>query len=84
MLVHSELNFLYQFWIHTELVPNLGPLGNIRSFGAQGFAIFGGHIIFCCATLIDKPLHGLTMTFRDKCANGPDPLIQWFLCQKVA
>jgi hypothetical protein len=20
MLVHSELNFLYQFWIHTELI----------------------------------------------------------------
>jgi len=29
MLVHSELNFLYQFWIHTELVGDLGPLGLI-------------------------------------------------------
>jgi len=27
MLVHSELNFLYQFWIHTELVGDLGSLG---------------------------------------------------------
>ena len=25
-LVHKELNLLYQFWIHTELVTNLGPL----------------------------------------------------------
>merc|ERR1719357_1761367 len=29
MLVHAELNFLYQFWIHTELVGDLGPLGLI-------------------------------------------------------
>jgi len=29
MLVHSELNFLYQFWIHTELVGDLGALGLI-------------------------------------------------------
>ena len=25
-VVHKELNLLYQFWIHTELVTNLGPL----------------------------------------------------------
>jgi len=25
-MVHAELNLLYQFWIHTELVNNLGPL----------------------------------------------------------
>ncbi|KAK5922122.1 hypothetical protein CgunFtcFv8_019419 [Champsocephalus gunnari] len=24
--VHIQLNFLYQFWIHTELIKNLGPL----------------------------------------------------------
>jgi len=28
-LVHCELNFLYQFWIHTELLGDLGPLGFI-------------------------------------------------------
>jgi len=28
-LVHKELNLLYQFWIHTELVPTLGPLDYI-------------------------------------------------------
>jgi len=27
MLVHTELNFLYQFWIHTELVGDLGVVG---------------------------------------------------------
>lgn len=26
VLLHSALNTLYQFWIHTELVPELGPL----------------------------------------------------------
>jgi sterol desaturase/sphingolipid hydroxylase (fatty acid hydroxylase superfamily) len=26
VLLHSALNTLYQFWIHTELVPALGPL----------------------------------------------------------
>merc|ERR1711970_1153219 len=26
VLVHKELNLLYQFWIHTEVVSNLGPL----------------------------------------------------------
>merc|ERR1711970_141226 len=25
-IIHKELNLLYQFWIHTELVTNLGPL----------------------------------------------------------
>ena len=25
-VVHKELNLLYQFWIHTELVSTLGPL----------------------------------------------------------
>ncbi|XP_023330407.1 alkylglycerol monooxygenase [Eurytemora carolleeae] len=35
MLVHSELNFLYQFWIHTELVGNLGPLELIFNTATQ-------------------------------------------------
>jgi len=35
MLVHSELNFLYQFWIHTELVPNLGPLEFVFNTASQ-------------------------------------------------
>merc|ERR1712141_408737 len=26
MLVHSQFNLLYQFWIHTEVVGDLGPL----------------------------------------------------------
>jgi alkylglycerol monooxygenase len=26
LLLHSALNTLYQFWIHTELVPELGPI----------------------------------------------------------
>ena len=26
LVVHDQLNTLYQFWIHTELVPKLGPL----------------------------------------------------------
>eukprot|EP00057_Strongylocentrotus_purpuratus_P009087 XP_011663561.1 PREDICTED: alkylglycerol monooxygenase-like [Strongylocentrotus purpuratus] len=26
MLVHSQFNTLYQFWIHTEIIKNLGPL----------------------------------------------------------
>ena len=26
LLVHLQLNALYQFWLHTELVTNLGPL----------------------------------------------------------
>jgi len=25
-VIHKELNLLYQFWIHTELVSNIGPL----------------------------------------------------------
>ena len=25
-VIHKELNLLYQFWIHTELVTSLGPL----------------------------------------------------------
>ena len=25
-IVHRELNLLYQFWIHTEVVKNIGPL----------------------------------------------------------
>lgn len=25
-IIHKELNLLYQFWIHTEIVDNLGPL----------------------------------------------------------
>jgi len=25
-IIHKELNLLYQFWIHTELVNNIGPL----------------------------------------------------------
>ena len=29
MLVHAELNFLYQFLIHTELLGDLGPLGRV-------------------------------------------------------
>lgn len=29
MLVHSEFNFIYQFLIHTELLGDMGPLGNI-------------------------------------------------------
>jgi len=35
MLVHSELNFLYQFWIHTEMVGNLGPLELIFNTASQ-------------------------------------------------
>ena len=26
-LVHSQFVFLFQFWIHSELVGDLGPLG---------------------------------------------------------
>ena len=25
-IVHKELNLLYQFWIHTEIVKSIGPL----------------------------------------------------------
>ena len=25
-IVHKELNLLYQFWIHTEMVKSIGPL----------------------------------------------------------
>ena len=28
-VIHKELNLLYQFWIHTELVTSLGPLDYI-------------------------------------------------------
>ena len=28
-IIHKELNLLYQFWIHTELVTSLGPLDYI-------------------------------------------------------
>ena len=28
-VIHKELGTLYQFWIHTELVTSLGPLGLI-------------------------------------------------------
>ena len=26
MLIHGQLNILYQYWIHTEIVEDLGPL----------------------------------------------------------
>ena len=26
MIIHVQFNLLYQFWIHTELVKDLGPL----------------------------------------------------------
>ena len=29
MIIHSEFNFIYQFLIHTELMGDLGILGNI-------------------------------------------------------
>ena len=29
MLVHTELNFIYQFLIHTELLGDFGILGNV-------------------------------------------------------
>jgi len=29
MLVHSEFNLLYQFWIHSEVVGDLGPLEHV-------------------------------------------------------
>ena len=25
-LVHHQLNLLYQFWLHTDVVSNIGPL----------------------------------------------------------
>lgn len=27
IIVHTALNFLFQFWLHTELIGGLGPLG---------------------------------------------------------
>ena len=38
-IVHMELNLLYQFWIHTELVRSIGPLEYI--FNTILFALAG-------------------------------------------
>lgn len=28
-MVHSHLNFVYQFWIHTQIIKSIGPLEHI-------------------------------------------------------
>jgi len=35
MLVHSELNLMFQFWTHTEIIPHLGPLELIFNTASQ-------------------------------------------------
>ena len=29
MIAHAQFNLLYQFWIHTEVVRDLGPLEHV-------------------------------------------------------
>ena len=29
LIVHAQFNLLYQFWIHTEVVRDLGPLEHV-------------------------------------------------------
>ena len=42
MLIHSEFNFLYQFLIHTELIGDLGILGNVLNTASHHRVHHGG------------------------------------------
>ncbi|CAL1286389.1 unnamed protein product [Larinioides sclopetarius] len=54
MLVHFQLNFLYQFWIHTEVVKSLGPLEYILNT-ASHHRVHHGRNRYC----IDKNYAGV-------------------------
>ena len=54
-LVHSQFVFLFQFWIHSELVGDLGPLGLV--FNTSTF-----HQVRCQQVKSDKSLIVFTMT----------------------
>lgn len=59
-LVHFQFNLLYQFWIHTELVPKLGPLEYIFNT-ASHHRVHHGRNPYC----IDKN-YGGTLIIWDR------------------
>ena len=53
-MVHSHMNLLFQFWIHTEVVDSLGPLGYL--FNTPSFhRVHHGRNPYC----IDKNYAGV-------------------------
>ncbi|GBL95717.1 Alkylglycerol monooxygenase [Araneus ventricosus] len=54
MMVHYQLNFLYQFWIHTEVIKYLGPLEYILNT-ASHHRVHHGRNRYC----IDKNYAGV-------------------------
>ncbi|KAF8764271.1 Alkylglycerol monooxygenase like protein [Argiope bruennichi] len=54
MLVHYQLNFLYQFWIHTEVIKSIGPLEYILNT-ASHHRVHHGRNRYC----IDKNYAGV-------------------------
>ena len=63
MLVHTELNFIYQFLIHTELLGDFGVLGNVLNTASHHRVHHGanrsGIIEITLATELNSPLPGI-------------------------
>lgn len=47
-MVHQHINFLYQFWIHTEAIGNLGPLEWILNTPEHHQVHHGNHHYVLC------------------------------------